>query len=98
MAERFEHINKKLEELDESTREAGELLKESEPEKEVSVQISIENKQPVLAKVHNQPGVVYDTSLEHSLENMKSSSIFFSVKGKIYCDIYWNGFPAEKLS
>ena len=79
MAERFERINKKLEELDESTRAAGELLKESEPEKEVSAQISIENKQPVLAKVHNQPGVVYDTSLEHSLENMKSSSIFFQL-------------------
>ena len=44
-----------------------------------------------------QPGVIYATSLENTLNNMKNSTGFFNIAGRDNGDI-WYGFPVEKMN
>ena len=44
-----------------------------------------------------QPGLIYDTSLENTLSNMKNNTSFFNIEETIDGEIFWNGFPVEKV-
>ena len=73
LAESLSLITKKLDEVKESTHKLGEILKESK-----TPQLAIENTRNALPidieKLH--PGVIYDTSLENTLSNMKNITSF----------------------
>ena len=45
----------------------------------------------------NQPGVVYDTSLEHALENMKTSNNFLRIEKRPIVDVFRSGTEIKKL-
>ena len=44
-----------------------------------------------------QPGVIYDTSLENTLSNMKNNTGFFNTEETNDGENFLNGFPVEKL-
>ena len=87
LAESFSPVTKKLDEVNKSTQQSlspitkkldtiNEKIKESQPQ----------TPQPAIAKTHTplpienqqiQPGVIYDTSLENTLNNMKNNTSFF---------------------
>ena len=94
LAESLSLITKKLEEVKESTEKLGGVIKENN-----TPQLAIENTHSALPKKNEQihPGVIYDTSLESTLNNMKNIIGSFNIKEIDNGDIFWNGFPVEKL-
>ena len=94
IAESLSPITKKLVEVKESTQKLGDVIKENN-----TSQLAIENIHKALPigneKIH--PGVIYDTSLENTLNNMKNITGFFNIEKKDNSDIIWNGFPVEKM-
>ena len=74
LAESLSPITKRLGEVKEPTQKVGEIVKESS-----TPQLSIENTHNALPteieKIH--PGVIYDTSLENTLNNLKNNISFF---------------------
>ena len=40
----------------------------------------MENTKTAMENTQNQPGVLFDTSLEHTSENMKKASNFFKIE------------------
>ena len=82
LAESLSPIYDKLEEVNKSTNEIGDIVKESKPE---IPQPAIENTQPQIPIENNQddtqPGVLYDASLENTLTNMKNEQKgFFKIR------------------
>ena len=71
----------------------GEIGKKSN-----TLRLALENTQKELPIENEQvhPGVIYDTSLENTLSNMKNQKGFFNIEDK-KGDIFWNGFPVETL-
>ena len=49
-----------------------------------------------MENTQNQPGRFYDTSLEHTLENMKTASIFFEMEERPKGDMFWNKITVQK--
>ena len=102
LAESLSPITKKL---DETTKKL-EVIKESQPK---TPQLAIANTQtPAIENtttsqslpIENeriQPGVIYETSLENTLSNMKNNSGFFIIEETDDGEIFWNGFPVEKM-
>ena len=64
--------NTKLDTLNKSTEEVGEIIKET-----------------------NMPQL--DILLENTFSNMKINKSFFNIEEKDNGDIFWNGFPVEKM-
>ena len=103
LAESLSPITNKL---DETTEKLGEVIKESQPK---TPQLAIANTQtPAIEStttsqslpIENeriQPGVLYETSLENTLSNMKNNSGFFNIEETDDDEIFWNGFPVEKM-
>ena len=103
LTESLSPITKKLDEttsklgdvIKESTQNLGDVAKETD-----SPQPAIENT-PSALPIENekiQPGVVYSTSLENTLYNMRNNTGFFNIKETDDGDIFWNGFPVEKMA
>ena len=94
LAESFSPITKKLDEVNETTKKLDEVFKENN-----TPQLAIENTQNALSIENEQilTGVIYDTSLEYTLSNMKKQKGFFKIEARANDDIFWNGFPVEKI-
>ena len=95
IAESLSPITKKLGEVKESTRKLGDVIKENK-----TPQLAIENTHKASPieneKIH--PGLIYDTSLEKTLNNKKINAGFFNTEQRDNGDIVWNGFPVEKMN
>ena len=78
LAESLSHITKKLDEVEETTQNLGDVDKGSKPE---TRQLAIENT-PTPQSIENnqddtQPGVLYDVELENTLKNITANTGFF---------------------
>ena len=93
LGESLSPITKKLDEVKISTQKLGDIDKESN-----TPQLATENNHNALLMESEriQHGVIYDTSLENKLSNMKNNTGFFNIEEKKYGDIIWKGFPVEK--
>ena len=47
--------------------------------------------------IENNEGVIYDVELENTLYNMKDNVGFFKIEERDNGDVFWNGFPVEKI-
>ena len=76
LAESLSPITKKLEDVNKSTQELGEIASKSQPN---TPQLAIENTCKALTKENEKlpPVVIYDASLENRLSNMKKNFGFF---------------------
>ena len=74
LAESLSPITKKIYKVKEITHKLGEIVKESN-----IPQLAMENTQTALPIKNGQlqPGVIYDTSLKNTLNNMKENTGFF---------------------
>ena len=41
--------------------------------------------------------MIYDVELENTLNNMKNNAGFFEIEERENGDVFWNGFPVEKI-
>ena len=84
LAESLSPIIKKLDEVKESTQKIGEIVEETNtPQPAVEnthTAFSIENEQI-------QPGIIYDTSLENTLNNIKNNIGCFNIEERDNGDI-----------
>ena len=89
LTESLSPITKKLSEVKESTQKLGEIGKESN-----TPQLAIENTQNELPIENEQihDGVIYDTSLENTL----NSTDFFNIEEKDNGDIFGKDFYLKK--
>ena len=108
LAESLSPITKRLDLVENNKGDKiGELIKKSEQE---TPQLAIENTQtqpetPQAAientltpqAVENNEGVIYDVELENTLNNMKNNVGFFKIEEIDNGDVFWNGFPVEKI-
>ena len=94
LAEIILPITKKLHEIKKSTQTLGEIVKESN-----TPQPAIENTHTALPIKNEQiqPGVIYDTSLENTLNNMKNSFGFCNIDERDNGVNVWNGFLLKKV-
>ena len=93
IAESLSPITKTLDEVTKSTRKLVDVIKETQPK---TPQLAIENTsapQPI----ENNEGVIYDVELENTFNNMKKNIGFFNIEERDNGDIFWNGFPVEKM-
>ena len=109
LSESLSLITKRLDLVENNKGEKiGDLIKKSGQE---TSQLAIENTQtqtetPQLPIEYNptahQPeenneGVIYDVELENTLNNMKNNVGFFKIEERDNGDVFWNGFPVEKI-
>ena len=78
LGESLSPINKKLDDVKESTQKIGDVIKVSQPE---TPQLAIENT-PNHQPIENNEGVIYDVELENTLNNMKKILLFFNIQKK----------------
>ena len=107
LAESLSPITKRLDLVENNKGEKiGDIIKKSQQEPsqlaiENTPQPAIENPQPQLPIENNQdetqPGVLYDVALENTLTNMKKNVGFFNIEERDNGDLFWNGFPVEKM-
>ena len=96
LAESLSPITERLDKVKESTEKLGDVIKELQP---ITSQPAIENT-PTALPIENekiQPGVIYSTSLENTLSNMRNNNGFFNIEETDDGEIFWNGFPVEKM-
>ena len=102
LAKSLSPITKKL---DETSEKLGDFIKESNKnlgnfiKENNTPQPAIENT-PTSLPIENekiQPGVIYTTSLENTLSNMRTNSGFLNIKETDDGEIFWNGFPVKKM-
>ena len=106
LAESLSPVTKKLDEVNKFTQESlspttkkldtlNESIKESQ-----TPQPAIENNYNSLPIENEkiQPGVLYDTSLENTLSNMKNNTSFLNIEETNDGEIFGNGFPVEKMA
>ena len=74
LAENLSPFTKNLEEVNETTKKLREVIEKSEPENNIP-QAAIERTSPS-QPIQNNEGVMYETELENTLENMKNISGF----------------------
>ena len=108
LAESLSPITKRLDLVENNKGEKiGEFIKKSEQK---TPQLAIKNTQtqpetPQAAientltpqPVENNEGVIYDVELENTLNSMKNNAGFFIIEERDNGDVFWNGFPVEKI-
>ena len=72
-----EPITERLDNVNESTQELGELIKKSKPAIENTPQLAIENTPTTQQPIENNEGKVYDVKLENTLNKMIDNTGFF---------------------
>ena len=79
LAESLRPVTKKFNEVKKSTEKIGDVIKESQQE---TPQLAIENTHKALPIGNEQihPGVIYDTSLENTLNNLKNNTGFLNIE------------------
>ena len=79
LAESRSPITEKLDEVKKSTQELGVIVEKTQPN---TAQLAMENTHKTLPIENEkiQPGVIYDTSLQNTLSNMKNTFGFFIEK------------------
>ena len=77
LAESFSHITKKIDEVKETTRNLGEVIKKSQPE---TPQLAIAKTPTTHQPIENNEGSIYDVELENTLNIMKKNTGFFETK------------------
>ena len=94
IAESLSPITKKLSEVNETTRNLGEIVKQSN-----TPRLATAKTHNALPKENEQilSGVIYDTSLENTLSNMKKQKGFFNIEERDKSDFIWKGLPVEKI-
>ena len=95
LAESLSPITKKLDTINESTKQLGEVIEKSQPEN-IIPQPAIEHT-PAPQPIENNEGLIYDVELENRISNMKKQKRFFNIQERNNGDITWNGFPVEKI-
>ena len=86
LAESLSPITKNLHEVKETTRNLGDVIKKTKPEKpQLAVENNKDDTQPQLPIENDQddtqPGILYDVSLEKTITNMKDKQKgFFQIK------------------
>ena len=93
LAESLSPITENLDEVNESTQKLGEIVKESNTPR---LAMEKTHNTPPIENEQTQPGVIYDTSLENTLSNMKNKIGFLSIEERNNGDITRKGFPVEK--
>ena len=92
LAESLSPITKKLDDVEESTQKLGNVLKENN-----TPRLAIENTHKALPieseRIHF--GVIYDTSIENTLDGMKNHTSFINIEERNNGDNTWTGFPVE---
>ena len=73
----------------------GEVIEKSQPENNIP-QPSIEDATPH-QPIENNEGVIYDTELENTLENMKNNTGSFKTTEDPEHDLIWIGYPIKIL-
>ena len=97
LAESLSPITDRLDEVNKSTKKLGDIVQEK-----ITPQLAIKNNQDDnqnILPIDNgqiQSGVIYDTSLENTLSNMKKQKGFFNIE-EIDGEIFWNKIPVEIL-
>ena len=79
-----------------SQQETSQLAIENTQTQTETPQLPIENT-PTLQPTENNEGVIYDVELESTFNNMKENVGFFNIEERDNGDIFWNGFPVEKI-
>ena len=107
LAESLSPITKRLDLVENKKGEKiGDLIKKSESPAIENIQTQPQTPQPAIENTQNalpieneqvQPGVIYDTSLENTLHNMKDNIGFFNIEERDNGDIFWNGISVEKM-
>ena len=97
LAESLSPITNKLDEVNETSQNLGEINKKSKPE---TLQPAIENTQQQLRRKNDQddtqPGILYDVSLKNTLTNRKDKQKgFFKIKKDQNAQRFCNGIPVE---
>ena len=80
-----------------SERETSQLAIENTQTQTETPQLPIENNPTAHQPVENNEGVIYDVELENTLNNMKNNAGFFKIEERDNGDVFWNGFPVEKI-
>ena len=93
LAESLSPITKKLDEVKKTTQSLGDVIKETQPK---TPQPAIEHTPPP-RPIENNEGVVYDVELETALNKMKYNIGFLNIEERKNGEIFWNGFPVEKM-
>ena len=93
LAESSSPITKKL---DETTQKLGDVNKELQP-KTPKVAIGNTHNALLLENEQIQPGIIIDTSLENTLDNMKKFVGLFNIEESDNGDVFWNGIPVERM-
>ena len=106
LAESLSPITKRLDLVENNKGEKiGELIKKSEQETPAIENTQAQPETPQAAientlapqPVENNEGVIYDVELENTLNNMKNNTGFFKIEERDNGDVFWNGFPVEKI-
>ena len=87
LGESLSPIIKKLEDVNKSTQELGDVINKSQSN---TPQLAIENTHNALPIENEQiqPDVIYDTSLENTLKNLKKNTGFFNIEESVDGDIF----------
>ena len=80
-----------------SEQETPQLAIESTQTQTETPQLPIENILTAHQPVENNECVIYDVELENTLNNMQNNAAFFKIEGRDNGDVFWNGFPVEKI-
>ena len=107
LAESLSPVTEKLKEVNKSTQQTlSPITEKSDTINESSKESHPQTLQPATENTHTslpienekiQPGVIYDTSLENTLSNMKNNTGFFNIEKTNDGGIFWNGFPVKKV-
>ena len=87
LAESLSPITKKLVEVNESTQNIGDVIKENN-----TPELAKQNT-PTHQPIDNNEGVVYDVELENTLKNMTGNTGFFKTDYDHERGWMWNGHP-----
>ena len=93
LAESLSPITKKLDEVEKTTQDLGDVIKESQPK---TPQLDIE-KTLAPQPIENNEGVLYDDELEKTFKNMTSKTGFFKTYYDCELGWTWNGHPVKML-
>ena len=82
-----------------TNEKTGNVFENAKPENQTPTQLALENSQPAtkITQFQMHSGVLYDTSLEHTLTTLKTANNLFKIEERRNGDNFWNGVPVEKL-
>ena len=95
LAENLSPITKKLEKVNATPKQLGEVFEKSQPSN-IIPQPAIEST-PYSQPIENKEGMIYDTELENTLKNTTNNTGFFQTYENQKHDWMWNRYLGKKL-